>query len=198
MRTRLVALLAALIAAAAVAGCGGGADTGKPLTITSYRGADWITDGTIEPPASPGRGDRIQYPHTMDGAVMAAANSQTLLDTAPDDGFGPVTRDYFAVGNGLTAYLAARASISITGQPDPSRLPRIKGFRFLKYTDNAARLELFFEQPDKSINGLVRNLVWLGENWLIQLPDPGDKNAGPVLKAYPDGLPADIEPLPQT
>ena len=126
---------------------------------------------------------------------MAAADSQTLLDTAPDDAFGAVARDYFALGDGLNAYLAARANISISGQPDPSRLPHIKGFRFLGYKDNTASVEILFQQPDKSINGLTRQLVWLGENWLIQLPDP--QNNTNVLKAYSD-LPGDSEHLPQT
>ncbi|MFF5037866.1 hypothetical protein [Nocardia salmonicida] len=196
MRTRIASLLLAGVAALSVAGCGSDTDeAGKPLTITSYRGADWVTDGTVKPPASPGRGDRIQFPRTMDGAVMAAADSQTLLDTAPDDAFGAIARDYFAVGNGLTAYLAARANVSVTGQPDPSRLPRIRGFRFLDYKDSSATVEILFEQPDKSINGLTRQLVWLGENWLIQLPDPKDNVT--VLKAY-DELPGDLEALPQT
>lgn len=194
-RTRVAALLTAAVAALTVAGCSSSHDTGKPLTISTYRGADWVTDGTVKPPASPGRGDRITYPHSMDGAVMAAADSQTLLDTAPDDAFGAVARDYFAISPGLTAYLAARANVSVTGQPDPARVPRIKGFRFLDYKDNAASVEIVFEQPDKSINGLVRHLVWLKDTWLIQLPDPQD--AAPVIKAYTD-LPGDLEALPQT
>ncbi|MFD4407610.1 hypothetical protein ACFWPH_33075 [Nocardia sp. NPDC058499] len=195
LRTRVASLLVAAIAALSVAGCGGSDDAGTPLTLTSYRGADWVTDGTVNPPAAPGRGERIRYPRTMDGAVMAAADSQTLLDTAPDDAFGSIARDYFAVGDGLTAYLAARANLSVTGQPDPSRLPRIRGFRFLDYQDSSATVEILFEQPDKSINGLTRQLVWLGENWLIQLPDP--KGNVTVLKAYPE-LPGDLEVLPQT
>ena len=59
IRTRVAALLAASLAALAVAGCGDSHDTGKPLKITNYQGADWVTDGTVPPPASPGRGDRI-------------------------------------------------------------------------------------------------------------------------------------------
>ncbi|NKY53954.1 hypothetical protein [Nocardia vermiculata] len=165
------------------------------MTITQYRGADWVTDGAVTAPTSPGRGNRIHYPHTMDGAVMAAVDSQTLLDTAPDDAFGAIARDYFSISPGLTSYLAARANISVTGQPDPNRLPRIKGFRFLDYQDSAATVEILFEQPDKSISGLTRNLVWLGENWLIQLPDPKDNTQ--VIKAYPD-LPDNLERLPQT
>lgn len=194
MRTRVAALLVAGAAALSVAGCGGSSNTGNQLTLTTYRGADWVTDGTVKPPASPGRGDRIKYPHSMNGAVMAAADSQTLLDTAPDDAFGAIARDYFAVGNGLTAYLAARANVSITGQPDPARLPRIKGFRFLDYKDTDATVEILFEQPDKSINGLTRQLIWLRDTWLIQLPDP--KATAGVLKAYTD-LPGDLEALPQ-
>lgn len=195
IRPRVAALLAASLAALAVAGCSGSHDTGKPLKITSYEGADWVTDGTVTPPSSPGRGDRIHFPHTMDGAVMAATDSQTLLDTAPDDAFGAVARDYFALGNGLNSYLAARANISITGQPDPSRLPHIKGFRFLSYKDSTASVEILFQQPDRSINGLTRQLVWLGDNWLIQLPDP-QANTN-ILKAYTD-MPADMNALPQT
>ncbi|MCX4099093.1 hypothetical protein [Nocardia sp. alder85J] len=195
IRPRLAALLAACLAALAVAGCGGSDHTtGKPLTITSYRGADWVTDGTVTPPTSPGQGDRIRFPHTMDGAVMAAADSQTMLDTAGDDAFGAVARDYFAVGAGLTAYLAARANISLTGQPDAARLPRITGFRFTGYQDDAATIEILFRQPDKSVNGLTRQLVWLAGTWLIQLPDPKDTTT--VLKAYPE-MPADAEHLPQ-
>ena len=74
-------------------------------------------------------------------------------------------------------------------------MPHIKGFRFLGYKDNTASVEILFQQPDKSINGLTRQLVWLGENWLIQLPDP--QNNTNVLKAYSD-LPGDSERLPQT
>ena len=195
VRTRVVSLLIVAGAALSVTACGGGdADGGQPLTISSYRGADWITDGTVKPPTSTGRGERIRYPHSMDGAVMAAADSQTLLDTAPDDAFGAVARDYFAPGDGLTTYLAARANVSVSGQPDPNRLPRIKGFRFLEYKDLVGTVEILFEQPDKSINGLTRNVVWLGENWLIALPAPKDNTV--VLKAYVE-LPSDVEVLPQ-
>lgn len=188
---RVVLAAGTAVALLTAAGCGSDNPTGAPLTITTYQEADWVTDGTVEPPATPGRGDRIRYPHTMDGAVMAAVNSQTLLDTASDDRFGDIARDYFAAGDGLAAYLAARAQITATGI-DPSRLPRLKGFRFFDYTEQAAALEVIFEQPDRSITGLTRKVVWVSDTWLIQLPAKSEK----TLTAY-DTVPGDMNPLPQ-
>ncbi|MGY1969022.1 hypothetical protein ACW9HH_32710 [Nocardia gipuzkoensis] len=191
-RTLLTVVAAAAVSIAAAA-CGGDTTDGAPLKIASYQGADWITDGTVQPPTTPGRGDRLRYPHTMDGAVMAAVNSQTLLDTASDATFGDIARDYFAPGDGLTAYLASRAQITVSGI-DASRLPRIKGFRFTGYDAHTASVEVFFAQPDHSITGLTRHLVWIGETWLIQLPPP---NTEKTLTAYA-ALPPDINPLPQS
>lgn len=189
---RVVLAAGTAVALLAAAGCGSDNPTGAPLTITTYQEADWVTDGTVKPPATPGRGDRIRYPRTMDGAVMAAVNSQTMLDTAADDRFGDIARDYFAAGDGLATYLAARAQIAATGI-DPSRLPRLRGFRFFDYTEQAAALEVIFEQPDRSITGLTRKVVWVGDTWLIQLPANSEK----TLAAY-DTVPGDVNPLPQT
>ena len=188
-------ITSALIAAAAItatAACGGG-QTSAPLTITTYKGADWVTDGSVNPPKTGGRGDRITYPHTMDGAVMAAVDSQTMLDLAADGDFGNVARDYFAVSPGLTEYTTFRAQITNQGI-DTAKLPRIKGFRFTSYEDNTATVELFFEQPDRSITGLTRHLVWLADTWLIQIPST---QSGDIkVKAY-DTLPEDMNALPQ-
>ncbi|MGW4719923.1 hypothetical protein [Nocardia sp. NPDC004260] len=189
----LLTIIAAATVTSAAAACGGTTDDGAPLTISSFQGADWITDGTVQPPKTPGRGDRLRYPHNMDGAVMAAVNSQTLLDTASDATFGDIARDYFAPGDGLTAYLASRAQITVSGI-DSARLPRVKGFRFTGYDDNTASVEVFFAQPDHSITGLTRHLVWIGETWLIQLPAPNAPEK--TLTAYA-ALPPDINPLPQ-
>ncbi|WP_280386625.1 hypothetical protein [Nocardia wallacei] len=173
--------------------CAGDTASGPWLTITDYRGTDWVTDGTVKPPATPDREDRVRYPHSMDGAVMAAVDSQTLLDTASDTEFGAVARDYFTAGDGLNAYAAARAQLTVHGI-DHSRVPRVRGFRFFGYDDTTATVEVFTEQPDHSVTGLVRRLVWLGENWLIQLPAPKTEK---TITAYPV-LPGDVNPLPQT
>ncbi|MEU8901250.1 hypothetical protein AB0C65_35655 [Nocardia sp. NPDC048505] len=190
---RTITALIATAAIAATAACGG-EQTSPPLTLTDYKGADWVTDGTVKPPKTAGRGDRITYPHTMDGAVMAAVDSQTMLDFAGDSEFGNITRDYFAVTPGLREYLDLRTKITNQGI-DESQIPRIKGFRFTAYDDNTATVELFYEQADRSITGLIRHLVWLSDTWLIQLPA---SDSGQVqVKAY-DSLPEDLNALPQT
>ena len=192
-RPRLAAVVLLAAAAVAATACGRH-DATAPLTITTYQGVDWLTDGTVKPPADTSNRDgRIRYPHSMNGAVMAAVDSQTLLDTAPDTGFGDVARDYFAASPGLTSWLASRAQLSVTGI-DPNRVPHLKGFRFTGYDDKTATVEIFLAQPDRSITGLSRRLVWIGETWLIQIPKPGDANP---IKAY-DALPGDINTLPQT
>ncbi|MFJ9370561.1 hypothetical protein ACIRRA_39905 [Nocardia sp. NPDC101769] len=191
IRRFILAVAAASVATVATA-CGGHS-TRTPLTIANYKGTDWVTDGKIKPPATAGRGDRIKWPHTMDGAVMAGVDSQTMLDIADDATFGGIARDYFAAGEGLSAYLAARAQITITGVPNPAKVPRIKGFRFFGYEDTAATVEVLFDQPDHSITGLTRKLVWSGETWLIELP----KETAGIVKAY-DTLPTDTNALPQT
>ena len=191
------ALTAAAAVIAVAAACGAShRPGGTPLTITTTTvGADWVTDGTVKPPNTFERNNRIHYPRTMDGAVMAAIDSQTLLDSADNKHFGDIARDYFAVGDGLTAYLNARRQINVIGAPDKSKLPHIKGFRFLTYTTSAADVEVFFVQPDQSITGLTRHLVWLADNWLVQVPDPNAPDK--PMKAY-GTLPADMNPLPQT
>lgn len=192
IRRFIFAAVAAASVATGATGCGSHA-TGTPLTLSTYKGADWVTDGKIKPPATAGRGDRIKWPHSMDGAVMAGIDSQTMLDVADDATFGAIARDYFAAGEGLSTYLAARAQITITGVPDPAKVPRIKGFRFFGYQDADATVEALFEQPDHSLTGLTRHLVWSGETWLIELP----KETAGVVKAY-NTLPTDTNALPQT
>lgn len=188
---RLVLTTTALAALMSTASGCGNDPGGAPLTIIAYQGADWVTDGTVKPPTTPGRDDRVRYPHTMDGAVMAAVNSQTMLDIATDAQFGAIAATYFAAGEGYRAYLDARRKITVTGL-DAAKLPRVKGFRFFEFTDQAATVEIFVAQPDQSITGLTRRLVWLGDTWLIQLPAPAEK----TVKAY-DSLPPDMNPLPQ-
>src|SRR5437016_1097881 len=112
-----VAAVLALALAGTATSCSSHKPADAPLTIIAYHSADWITDSAVKPPNSFAHTDRIRYPHTMDGAVMAAVDSQTMLDTAGDNQYGDIARDYFAVGDGLTAYLAARAQLHLTGDP---------------------------------------------------------------------------------
>ncbi|WP_405183707.1 hypothetical protein OG225_42835 (plasmid) [Nocardia sp. NBC_01377] len=192
LRRTVLAALVIVATAGTTSGCGSSDANGPPLSIIAYQGADWVTNGTVKPPATPGQEDRVRYPHTMDGAVMAAVNSQTMLDLATDGQFGAIAADYFTVGEGYRAYLDARRKITVTGI-DAAKLPRVKGFRFFEFTDQAATVEIFLAQPDHSITGLTRRVVWLGESWLIELPAPTEK----TVKAY-DALPSDMNPLPQT
>lgn len=191
---RLVPALLTAMAISVTTACGGG-DTGPaPLSVTDYRGADWVTDGTVTPPKTTSRADRIRYPHSMDGAVMAAVDSQALLSLAGDAEFGGVARDYFAITPGLQDYLNARAAIT-TSSIDTAKMARLQGFRFFGYDEDkgTATVEVFYEQIDRSITGVTRHLVWTSDNWLIQLPDKTEKQ----VKAYP-ALPDDLNPLSQT
>ncbi|MGF6881767.1 hypothetical protein ABH933_001278 [Nocardia sp. GP40] len=195
IRRLLGAAAAAVALAGATTSCGAGTPSAARLSIISYRGADWVTDGTVKPPASLDHADRIRYPHSMNGVVMAAIDSQTLLDLAGDDQYGAVTRDYIAAGPGLKAYLAARSQFRVIGAPDPAKLVHVKGFQFLAYTSTAATVEIVYVEPDRSITGLTRTVVWLGDTWLIQLPDSNSPTS--PVKAYPT-MPTNINALPQT
>lgn len=192
---RLTIALIAATAITATAACGGGqTSTSAPLTLVNYKGADWVTNGDIKPPTGSARAQRITFPHTMDGAVMAAVNAQTLLDFANDATFGDIARDYFSIAPGLKDYITARSQLTTQGV-DQAMIPRIKGFRFFHFQDSSATVEIFFQQPDASITGLTRNLVWLNDTWLIQIREPSPTEK--VVKAYP-ALPEDINALPQT
>jgi hypothetical protein len=195
MIRRMLGAAAVAALAGVIGACGAGGPRTPRLSIISYRGADWVTDGTVKPPTSFEHADRIRYPHTMNGVVLASIDSQTLLDLAGDEGYGAITRDYFAAGAGLKAYLAARSQLKATGGPNPVRLAHIKGFRFLAYTPTAATVEVVYVEPDQSITGLTRTVVWLGDTWLIQLPDPNSRTS--PVKAYP-AMPTNINALPQT
>ncbi|MBU3063117.1 hypothetical protein KO481_16475 [Nocardia sp. NEAU-G5] len=195
MIRRLLGVVVVVMLAGVSSACGAGGPGAARLSIISYRGADWLTDGAIKPPASLERSDRIHYPHNMNGVVLASTDSQTLLDLAGDDQYGEVTRDYFAAGAGLKAYLAARSQLHITGDPNPARLAHIKGFRFLAYSPEAATVEVVYIEPDQSVTGVTRTVVWLGDTWLIQLPDPASPTS--PVKAYPT-MPTNINALPQT
>ena len=136
--------------------------------------------------------ETVHYTQTQTGALLAAINSQMLLDTASDERFGDILRTYFAPGPGLTAYSLARAQVHMTGTINRDQSPLLTAFRFLQYSSERAVVEVLFTQPDGSINGLMRTLVWASENWLIELPDP--KDTAVVMQAYRE-LPDDVHTL---
>ncbi|WP_040815771.1 hypothetical protein [Nocardia concava] len=175
----LAALLsAALMLAVACAGAdhhdGGAADApAQPTGIrwTDYQGvAIPLTDQgprTYTPSVAAG------FDPSPVGAAVAAIVHTIRMSLAADGAWAQIAAAELAPGPGKDDWATARVLFSITRPAEPSSAPRILGYDVDQYTPGKrAEVTVFTAYPDASLAATRTVVVWMGEDWRLQLPDP--------------------------
>ncbi|NNH72988.1 hypothetical protein HLB23_24530 [Nocardia uniformis] len=133
----------------------------------------------------------VGFDRAPSGAAIAAIVHTTRMSLAPDSTWAQIAAAELAPGPGKDAWATARVLISITGPAESETAPRIVGYRISEYVlDMRAQVTVFTAYPDASLAATHTVVVWLGEDWRLQLPDPGstDRLVEPVHRIPDDAV----------
>ncbi|MFI9511210.1 hypothetical protein [Nocardia sp. NPDC052566] len=122
------------------------------------------------------------------GAAVAAIVHTVRMSLAPDDAWAQIAATELAPGPGKDAWATARVLFSLRGTAESATAPRVVGYRIYEYVPGVrSRVTVFTEYPDASLAATRTVVVWVGEDWRLQLPDPGS-NAQQVesIRQIPD------------
>lgn len=125
------------------------------------------------------------------GAAIAAIVHTTRMSLAPDDVWAQIAAAELAPGPGKDAWATARLLFSLTRTAEPETAPRIVGYRISHYAPGArARVTVFTQYPDASRAATHTVVVWMGQDWRLQLPDPGstDRVVEPISQIPDDAV----------
>ncbi len=176
-------MIAATVAAATIlSGCGGGdsappAPAGPDLSAPPS-GLRWEPyQGVALPRAEQGpakidSGAATGFTRTPQGAALAALTHTIRMSLAPDDQWPQVLRAEVAPGAGRDEWTINRAQLSITAPPTPELAPRLLGYQISDYSEQRAAVTIFTEYSDASRAANKTKVVWLFEDWRLELPDP--------------------------
>lgn len=173
-----------MAALAGVVGCG--SDTHHALS-TAPAGADltavpadvrWVdyqgvrlpvgADGPRQVSAEAATG----FAHTPQGAALAAIVHTVRMSLAPDEHWATIAAHEIAAGAGKDAWASSRVLLSIQGRADPATAPRVRGYTITNYNPAIAHLQIYTSFPDNSVAVNTATVVWVAEDWRLQLPDP--------------------------
>ena len=206
----VAALLVLIVVALLIAGgCGSSSDdeASAPAVDTTAAPADvaCTTWQGVTLPASSVDGPRTVdgavakgYSHTPQGAALAAAQTTTRLQLAPDTDWVAVANTLAAPGLGRDTYAVNRALVSITQPASGPNVQSLKGFRFDTYTPQRAVVKIAVNRHDPAAGREVttvatQTMVWSGSDWLLLLPEAGKEHPAttiPDLAGYtPFGCP---------
>lgn len=196
-----------LVAAAALAltGCGSSGDSPQEIAEASITDppviASWsdvngvrVPLGATDGPATGAWAPFTGFSHTPQGAGLAAITQSVQLSTATDNSWAKALSVLTAPGGGRDEYAANRALISVTGPVDPAVAPTIVGYVVADYSDTAAAIDVVQRFPDNSLASTRSTVVWVGDDWKLDLPTPEQAVPATVLTE----LPADVIDLEGT
>ncbi|RJO77728.1 hypothetical protein D5S18_07935 [Nocardia panacis] len=113
------------------------------------------------------------FADTPAGAALAAIVHTVRMSVAPDRTWSPIAASELAPGPGKDAWIAARTLVSITKPAEKATAPTIIGYRVTAYLSKArAAVTAYTRYPDSSLAATHVRVVWLGEDWLLDLPHP--------------------------
>ncbi len=196
-------LAGAAIVALATAGCGGAeqAENNEPTAsltdapeIASWSSVGGVmvplgkTDGPSNGSWEPFKG----FTHTPQGSALAAITQSVQLATASDNDWPKILGTVAAPGEGRDTYAANRALVSISGL-DPDAVPEIVGYTITDYSESAANVDVVQRFSDKSMAASHTRVVWIGEDWHLELPT---EDAATITAL--DEMPADLVNLEGT
>ncbi|MGW4533116.1 hypothetical protein ACWEOI_19415 [Nocardia sp. NPDC004340] len=132
------------------------------------------------------------YTHTPQGAALAAINHSTRLSLAPDGVWPQVAAISLIPGAAKDSWVLARAQISITAPADQTVAPHIAAYKLTAYTPDRADVTVYATYSDASITASAQTVVWVSDDWRLQLPDPTAKTQ--TVQSVP-AVPADAVKL---
>ncbi|MGW5219882.1 hypothetical protein ACWEQA_18615 [Nocardia sp. NPDC004085] len=112
------------------------------------------------------------FTHTPQGAALAAIVHTVRMSLAPDEHWASVAAHEIAAGAGKDAWASSRVLLSIQGRADPATAPRVRGYTITDYNRAIAHLQIYTSFPDNSVAVNTATVVWVAEDWRLQLPDP--------------------------
>ena len=191
---------AAVVAVALVAtSCGGSNTPESELSITDPPQINrWITVGGIEVPIGttdgPSNGEWepfAGFSHTPQGAALAAITQSVQLATASDRTWPQILAGVAAPGDGRDLYAAHRGLVEISGT-DPEMVPTIVGYTIDDYSDTAATVGVVQRFSDDSLASSTTQVVWIDDDWRLNLPSDDTTATITALDAVPSEL-VDLE-----
>ncbi|WP_298461183.1 hypothetical protein [uncultured Cellulomonas sp.] len=143
--------------------------------LTAAPETEWDLFYDVALPTSPTAGPSNQdgrlwsgWAHSPEGALAAAAYLVFATD-APEA--ATVVEGQAVPGTQAQAYLN-QLSLTPPSEPTPGTTPAIGGFRFVDYSDTAARIELLLVANDSAASIPV-DLAWQDGDWKIDLETSG-------------------------
>ncbi|WP_280310388.1 hypothetical protein, partial [Nocardia abscessus] len=112
------------------------------------------------------------FTHSPQGAALAAIVHTVRMSLAPDAHWASIAAHEIAAGAGKDAWASSRVLLSIQGAADPATAPRVRGYTVIDYHRAGARVEIYTSFPDGSVAVNTATVVWVAEDWRLQLPDP--------------------------
>lgn len=155
-------------------------DSGPDLTAAPEN-VSWTAIGTDtgvkvpkadEGPESVGTyGEASGFDQSPVGAGLAAMNGPLRVSFAPEDQWQNAVSAALAPGEARDELLTNRASVEATGEVDDEFVPTLQGWTIADdYTDEAATVDVYASYSDESLAKTTYELVWLADDWKIQLP----------------------------
>lgn len=180
MKKLASAVVAAVVAGAALVGCGSSDDDGDAVEWDTSVApvANWNQSmrGIAVPAGDDGPDYRDPVPHGWapgpQGAVMAAINAQVAMATAGEQLWPEVSRLMLAPGQGRDQWAQARSLMDIEGQvEDP---PRFVGFRFAEFSEDKAVVLLATQWPTGQRTAYPVQMARL-DDWRVVMPVQGQE-----------------------
>lgn len=172
-RSRAAAALAAV--ALVVAACGGPNADGDREQATDQT-VTWANSGGFSVPAAEAgpaetEGDApAGFEQSGFGAALAAAHYSVALDTASDKEFGAVLNAVTVDDEGRRLWAAARAGLKL-GRPQTDRVPTLEAWSSEPADPiQQSQVHLYWRQYDGSLTEQRRQMMWDGDDWMLQLP----------------------------
>ncbi|MEU2042658.1 hypothetical protein [Nocardia niwae] len=112
------------------------------------------------------------FAHSPQGAALAAIVHTVRMSLAPDEHWASVAAHEIAAGPGKDAWASSRVLLSIQGTADPATAPRVRGYTVTDYNPAVARVQIYTSFPDGSGAVNTAAVVWVAQDWRLELPDP--------------------------
>ncbi|QBS40025.1 hypothetical protein [Nocardia sp. CS682] len=193
-RRRGTAGAAGAVLLIAAAGCGGSDGPAGPDLSAAPTGVRWQPfqgvplPHTEQGPKSVADGAATGFEHSPRGAGVAAIHHAVRLAVATDSQWAKVAAREVVPGPAKDEWAINRIQLSITGPATPDYAPRVLGYRITGYTDQRSTVDVHTEYSDRSKAVNHTTVEWVGQDWLLRLPDPG-ATARPIdsIDVIPDG-----------
>lgn len=201
---RLPLYLTAALLAVVIVGCGTdpdpSSDSPETVSLTAVPAIDhWssvngvmVPIGATDGPTTSSWEPFTGFSHTPQGAALAAIDQSVQLATASDQAWPKILSGVAASGEGRDTYAVNRALLSSSGNVDPSVVPSILGYLITDYSDTRAVVDVVQRFPDQSLARTVTTVVWIGDDWRLDLPTAETATAAIALTEPPADI-VDLE-----